>query len=213
MTLREKLGRLDRRQQAIWLALIWLLLPAIVRIWWDERTLPDIRGRWIGQPCEEVRSQDGLSRVKRSLRVEEDEWNLVIDFFGDEACTDGIFRFDVSGPYDLGPKSMEVRGATTARFDLGKMLLTPLSTDAVAAFDGARCAAGGWKIGEAQEVTEFGCLGLVPTRSSCPVEYDIVKIEDDALHLRDRSRGLCATERYPTRFAPAPLRRFEPERP
>lgn len=214
MTIRERLERLERLdapQRMIWLTLIWLLLLSILWVWWDERTLPDILGNWVGAGCEEFRSQDGVSHVKRSLHLGEGEWNLMIDFFGDTDCAHAQYGLDIRGPYDMGPKSMDTRGATTIRFDVGRTLLTPRTPDVAAQFDAAGCAGGNWQVGEAQEVTQLGCLNLVPTKEACPVEYDIVKIEDDALYLGDRSRGLCVTERYPKRFSPTPLHRFEPE--
>lgn len=209
MKLREALEGLDRRQQILWLALIWALLFSVLWLWWDERTLPDVRGRWAGEPCEEIRSGDGVSHVRRDLRLGVEDWNLSIDFYRDASCTEAMHGLDVIGLYDLGPKSMQVRGATTARFELGKVLLTPRSPDAVAAFEEAGCASGRWKPDEPQEVTQFGCRGLTPTRRECPVEYDIVKIQDGALYLGDRSEGLCDVERYPKRFAPHALRRME----
>ena len=130
---------------------------------------------------------------------------LGITFHDDAACASPLFRLDVEGPYDLGPKSMERRDATTARFDVRKSLLTPLTQGSAEAFDEANCAGGAWKVGEAQEVTQFGCLDLVPTQTACPVEYDIVKIENGKLYLGDRSRGLCVPNVYPKRFAPTPL--------
>lgn len=209
MTLRERLKGLGRTQQMMWLFFIWLLLFCFLWIWWDERTLPDIRGAWASAGCETVRSADGVSYLKRFLRVGDERRSLTIDFYVDAACEKPLLSQEIEGPYDLGPDSMEVRGATTARFDSEKMTLTPRAPETAEAFDKGRCAAGDWKVGEAQEVTELGCLGIVPTRSSCPVEYDIVKFEDGALYLGDRSQGLCVTERYPKRFSPLPLYPFK----
>ncbi|HTK60105.1 MAG TPA: hypothetical protein VL283_02770 [Candidatus Baltobacteraceae bacterium] len=209
MNLRETLRRMDPTRQAIWLVLIWLLLASVLWVWWDERSLPDLRGSWASAGCEEVKSAGGVSRVKRSMEVDETQWRLTVDFYGEEGCTNELFSVETEGPYDLGPKSMGLRGATTVRFDLDKVTLTPRAAETADAFDAAGCAAGGWKVGEGQEVSQLGCLGIFPTRSTCPTEYDVVKIAGDALYLGDRSRGLCTPERYPARFAPAPLLRVD----
>jgi hypothetical protein len=208
MKFRERLRAMDRSQQLMWLALIWLLLAAFLWIWWNERTLPDIRGRWASAGCEEIGGTQGSSRLKRTMEISETDRRLQIDFYGETGCTDELFSVMIEGPYDIGPKSMEMRDATTARFELGKLTLTPRTPEAVTAFNGAGCGDGDWKVGEGQDVSQFGCLGLVPTIDICPVEYDIVKIQDDMLFLGDRSRGMCATEVYPKSFATTPLVRI-----
>ena len=212
MKFRERLEALSSSQKKIWLVLIWLLLLSVMWIWWDERSLPDIRGVWASPGCEEVGHSGGVSHLKRSMRIDDSVRSLTIDFYGDEGCITRLFSVDIEGPYDVGPNSMETRGATTARFDLGKLTLTPREPGAAAAFDKAGCGAGGWKVGEGQEVTQQGCLDLVPTAATCPTEYDIVKIEDGRLYLGDRTQGLCVPERYPKRFSPSTLTRLEDDR-
>src|SRR5436190_1585594 len=112
MNLRARLQGMDRRRQTLLLIFTWLTLLAVLWVWWDERTLPDIRGNWASAGCEEIRSGEGISRVKRSMLIEDVTWRLKIDFFGDEACAKELFSLDIEGPYDIGPKSMTVRGAT-----------------------------------------------------------------------------------------------------
>lgn len=209
MNFRERLHRLDSRRQKLLLLLIWTALIALLWVWWDERTLPDIRGSWASAGCEIVTSNDGVSRVRRTMRIDDEERSLTIDFYGDDACTKALFSLDIAGPYDIGPKSMTMRDATTARFHLRKMTLTPSAPEAAAAFEAAGCGAGDWEVGQGQEITSQGCLGLVPTTETCPTEYDIVKIEDDRLYLGDRSRDMCVLEQYPEAFAPTPLSRGE----
>jgi len=209
MNIRERLHRLDGRRQKILLLFVWLVLVSVLWVWWDERTLPDIRGSWASAACEQIRSDEGVSRVRRSMRLDDASWRLTIDFFGDEGCATELFSLEIEGPYDIGPKSMTLLDATTARFELRKLTLTPRSSAAAAAFTAAGCGAGAWQVGEGQEVTERGCLDLTPTVESCPVEYDIVKVEGDRLYFGDRSKGMCVFERYPDAFAPDPLYRQE----
>jgi hypothetical protein len=197
----------------MWLGLVWAALFSLLWLWWDERTLPDIRGAWASAGCETVESADGRSHLTRALRVEDGRWSMSLRFHDDAACEKPIFAVEVGGPYDLGPKAMVPRDATTARFEIDAVALTPTSEAAVVAFEDALCGGGGWTLGEAKAVTESGCLGLVPTVRSCPVEYDIVKVERGRLFLGDRSRGLCVPERYPDRFAPHALERLEPRTP
>ena len=207
MNIRERLNRLDGPRQKILLLLIWATLLSVLWVWWDERTLPDIRGAWASERCETFRNADGASNLKRGLRVDEETWRMRIDFYADEDCANALFGLEVEGPYDLGPKSMTLRDATTARFDLRTITLFAMSPESAAAFEKAGCGSGGWTTGEGQVVSERGCLGLVPTIGECPVEYDIVKIEDGRLYFGDRSQGLCVPDRYPESFAPLPLTR------
>jgi hypothetical protein len=211
MSLRRILDRFDRTQQVMWLAIIWVLLGSILWVWWDERTLPDISGRWASVGCEHVSSADGESHLRRFMENASGEWRLRIGFYGDAGCAQELFSLDLEGAYDLGPKSLDVRGATLARFDIRKTTLTPQVPDAAAAFQGAGCGSGGWEVGKGQDVTQGGCLGIVPTAEQCPTEYDLVKIEDDKLYFGDRSQGVCVPDRYPTGFAPAPLRDLDSE--
>lgn len=207
MNLRERLNRMDGARQKLLLFLIWATLLSVLWVWWDERDLPDVRGAWASASCETFRNADGASNLKRTLRVDEESWRMKIVFYADEDCAKELFGLEVEGPYDLGPKSMEIRDATTARFDLRTITLFAMSPESAATFEKAGCGSGRWTVGEGQAVSERGCLGLVPTVGACPVEYDIVKIEDGRLYLGDRSQGLCVPDRYPQSFAPMPLER------
>ena len=209
MNIRERLRRLDGPRQAMLLALVWFLLAALLWVWWDERTLPDVRGRWASVGCEVVRSKDGVSRLKRDLRLDDADWRLTIRFYGDDGCTNGLFSVESAGTYDMGPKAMSPRDATQIRFDLRTLKLAPLTEEAAMRFEAGGCGDGPWKVGEGQEVATKGCLGLVPTLEACPTEYDIVKTDGETLRLGDRSAGLCAPDLYPETFSASFLRRME----
>src|SRR5688572_14604876 len=207
MNLRERLNGMDGTRQRLLLALVWATLLSVLWIWWDERTLPDIRGAWASAGCEVFGNADGSSNLKRKLRVDEEAWQMRITFYAGKDCAKELFGLEVEGPYDLGPKAMTPRDATTARFDLRSITLVASSPEYASQFEKAGCGSGAWTVGEGQAITERGCLGLAPTSGECPVEYDIVKLEDGRLFFGDRSQGLCVPDRYPDSFSPMPLER------
>lgn len=213
MNIQARLQEATPLQRLLWLGLVWAALFALLWLWWDERTLPDLRGTWASAGCETHEGDGGESHILRRLHVDDERWSLELRFHDDADCQDPMFAVDVSGPYDLGPKTMVPRDATEARFAIDSVILTPVSDAAVVAFENAVCGGGGWTLGEGKAVTDGGCLGLVPTARSCPVEYDIVKLEDGRLKFGDRSEGLCVPERYPRRYGPHALERLEPQTP
>lgn len=205
--LERRLRALEPRRQKFLLALAWILLGSVLWVWWDERTMPDLQGTWASAGCEEVpASAGGASYLKRAYVFTEDHWRLDLRFHEDSACARESFGIDVEGGYELGPKLMEPRTATEARFSIERVRLTPRHIDAAVAFGEAFCGAEPWVVGQGQDISRTGCLGI-PSVDECPMEYDIVSVRRGMLWHGDRSQGLCDPLRLPTTFGPHPVSR------
>lgn len=204
--LEGRLRALGPRRQGLLLALAWLLLGSVLWAWWDERTMPDLRGEWASAGCEETVSADGASYVKRSYVFTEGRWRLELRFHADAACAKELFSLDVEGPYALGPKLMNPRTAVESRFGIERMRLTPHDVEAAIAFGKAFCGSEPWVVGQGQDISRRGCLGI-PSIEECPTEYDIIAVRRDALWHGDRSQGLCDPSRLPSSYGPYPVKR------
>ena len=193
-----------------WILLGAFLLLAAAYIWVDEAYVPDLSGRWISGGCETLESQSGgVSRLTRDYVIGDDAWHLDLTFFDDEDCAKKSFALGVDGRYDLGAKSLEVAGATQARFSMERLKLTAYTDEMASLFRGGKCGVGPWLIGVGQDVSRNGCLQGIPSALSCPAEYDLVRRRGDELWFGDRSRSLCLPNVYPTQLGDAPVLKQE----
>lgn len=200
-----RLRALEPRRQKLLLALAWILLGSVLWVWWDERTMPNLKGTWASTGCEEVPAgAGGASYLKRTYVFTDRHWRLDLRFHDDASCATELFGIDVEGGYELGPKLMEPRTATEARFDIERVRLTPRHIEAAVAFGKAFCGAEPWVVGQGQDISGTGCLGI-PSVDECPTEYDIVSVRGDRLWHGDRSEGLCDPARPATRLGPHPV--------
>ena len=189
-----------------WLLLGLLFVAMAAYVWVDESYVPDLSGRWSSRGCESLAKPDGsLSRLTRTYVFGPDSWHLTLTFFSDADCAQKLFALDVSGQYELGRKSERVYGANEGRYSMEKLTLTPYTADMAALFSGGKCGNGPWVTGAGQDVTKTGCLEGVPSAAACPVEYDLVRRQDDALWFGDRSVSLCRPGVYPARLGSVPV--------
>lgn len=203
--LARRLRALEPRRQKLLLALSWILLGSVLWVWWDERTMPDLQGSWASAGCEEVPGGAGeASFLKRAYVFTDGHWRLDLRFHEDSSCSKESFSIDVEGAYELGPKLMEPRTATEARFDIERVRLTPRRIEAAVAFGKAFCGAEPWVVGQGQDISRTGCLGI-PSVEQCPSEYDIVSVRGDSLWHGDRSQGLCDPRLLPASFGAYPV--------
>lgn len=168
----------------------------------EALTIDDIAGRW--ETAAPV--YDEASRVFGSYVFEfhGHRWTVLFTASADAAGQQRLFSLRV-GPstYNLGKPVQGMANAVEGDFERGSLHLTAHAGALAAMFNNSGCGQGEWQIGVEREVTATGCA-FVASRSSCPMEHDIVAFDGRTLSLGDRSRSLCSLPR-PTALSRATL--------
>lgn len=164
----------------------------------DTLSPAELAGDWTSPSCEAYPDGNGgTSYLTRDFALTDARWALDVTIFGDAECSYGLFRIEIEGPYSLGGAST-VAGATEGNFGFTTNQWTPLIEDMAVVFENAGCASGEWEVGEAQDVTGTGCIGVAHPIAECPVEHDIVSVDGDALYFGQRVTNMCEESGRPT---------------
>ncbi|MEZ4300523.1 MAG: hypothetical protein R3B70_36610 [Polyangiaceae bacterium] len=161
-------------------------------------TAAEVSGRWVSGGCESYPDGNGgENHLTRDFTLTEKDWTLELVVFGDDACSYPLFSAHVEGPYSLGALSEKVEGATEGNFEFGTIEWTALDQGMADIFSQSGCGTGAWKVGEAQDVTATGCIGVAHAKSECPVDHDIVSLDGDTLFFGERVTDMCKEEGRP----------------
>jgi len=146
-------------------------------------------GRWVSASCEPAGPN---LYVKRDFTITESTWQLNVVLFNDAACAAKFVGIDVGGGYQVKQDSASVPGATEVDYLVGNHSVTPYSDPAVQTLTQGKCGSGPWAIGTKADVTQTGCTPLqIPSVATCPMEFDLNKIDGNNLYFGDRSSDLC----------------------
>ena len=161
-------------------------------------TPTQLMGTWKGMQCESAQGST-VSR-RRQFVMAETAWKIIVQVFGDTACSPEtlLFTVDFGGDYELGANSTAVPGAQETRFGFTHKLVTP--TAAGVDFLKPRCDQYAWLPGTVQDIAKNGCGKLFVSIEACPAEYDLTAIAEGTLRLGDRSRPLCTPDARPTKL-------------
>ena len=155
----------------------------------------DLAGRWTSPTCEDIGNDLYLTR---EFELSDTLWSIDFTLYADEACTVGLAQGRNEGIYNLGAESADGR---EGNFGFSKKHYTPLVADFVTAFDDAGCGSAPWELGVEQDISSTGCPATgTPPIVNCPVEYDLVKLEDDLLYFGERSGGMCDADNRTNTF-------------
>ncbi|PTL81623.1 hypothetical protein [Vitiosangium sp. GDMCC 1.1324] len=163
-------------------------------------TANDLKGRWTSAVCESMPNPDGSKTYfKRHFDLQEKQWSLKFETFGDAGCTARLFTARFEGPYTLGKDSEKVAGATEGTFSFGRHYMTAHVQPVADWFQGAQCGTGSWKVGEEQETSATGCVFLRPV-AACGLDHDVVKVEGNQLFFGQRpaDNDMCTPDKRPT---------------
>lgn len=162
----------------------------------------ELSGNWISSACEAYpNGQGGYNYLTRDFTLTDKSWTLDLDLFGDEACSYPLFSAHIEGPYTLGGLSEKVEGATEGQFGIVKNDWTAHDASMAEVFGQAGCGTGTWEVGEAQDVTKTGCIGVAHVVEECPEEFDIVAVEGDKLFFGERITDMCSEAGRPAALA------------
>jgi len=179
---------------------IIVLILVVWAVWNKTRHRPDIRGDW------EVACENS---IQRHLQLTANEWVLTQTVYADSACERQAYMLQTIGVYELGDKSAEIEGATHAEFIRRELHLTAFTLESAQVFEQNHCGNTKWETDTTTIVSHTGCVGIAPSISVCPTEYDLVKRDDGLLYFGDRSESLCERGVWPKALNPTPLRRAD----
>ena len=117
------------------------------------------------------------------------------------------WRAFFQGQYRIAGLSSAVPGAHDANLGFSIKRLTLYDDELVAQANRGACGNRAWARGREQDVSSSGCLWVVPV-STCPQEFDLVKLDDDRLFLGERpaaGQNLCGEDRRARALRSAPL--------
>lgn len=157
-----------------------------------------LAGQWVSPACEAYPDgQGGTTYLTRDFTLSETRWSLSLGVFGDAACSYPLFSAEIEGPYALGAPSADVPGATEGQFGFATNTWTARDPALADLFTQSGCGSAPWVVGEPQEVSGTGCIGVAHPVAECPEEHDVVALTDGALHFGERVTDLCAAEGRP----------------
>ncbi len=149
-------------------------------------------GKWDSTGCETYTLSTGdSSYLKRSLSYSSTDATLTTMIYNEKDCLT-LFGMSVFGAkYTLGAASATLPGASEIDYAITTRTVTPLTNNAVAALNstiGGACGSGNWTLNQSGDVAQIGCPVLgIPSRSACPKELDLVKVDGDNLSTGDRT--------------------------
>ncbi|AEG17482.1 hypothetical protein [Methanobacterium paludis] len=145
----------------------------------------DLNGKWQSQKSEPIENQNGtVLYIRREASFSDDNWEIMIRTFLDENCKHSLFNVRATGTYNLDNESKDVPGATCVDFHNTARYVTANNEPIVEMLNHATILSRGWELEVEQDVSENGCL-LVPSVADCPVEYDIIKKDENGLYFGD----------------------------
>jgi hypothetical protein len=186
----------------------------------------DLRGKWQSPEIEAMENPDGsLMYIKREAIFIDDNWDIFIRAFLDEAGENPFFTIHAKGNYILGEESENLPGAFAVDFHNRARYVTAHNKSMVNMLNDTSSFNGEWMIDMEHDVSSKGCA-LVPSVETCPVEYDVIKVQGNEIFFgdfteeqkedikkfthgenskSDDSRGICSTENRPGQLIKFPL--------
>ena len=173
-------------------------------------TAISLAGIWESERCL-VQERNGMRTSSRSTFVFLDtEWALEFTQYSDEACTKPSLRVFFQGRYRIARPSSAVSGAHDADFGFSMKRLTLYDDGLLAQANQGACGKRTWARAREEDVSSTGCLWVAPV-STCPQEFDLVKVVGDQLFLGERpaaGQDLCREDRRARALRSLPLVRL-----
>jgi len=190
----------------------------------------DLKGNWHSPVIETIENPDGsVMYIKREAIFVDDNWDIFIRAFLDEEGKKAFFTIHAKGNYILGEESSYLTGAATVDFNNRARYVTPHHKSLVDMLNEASPFDEDWILDIEHDVSIKGCL-LVPSIETCPVEYDVVKIQEEKIYFGDftaeqkedinklthgnqnpseGSNGICSTDNRPRQLIKYPMIKTE----
>jgi Adenomatosis polyposis coli down-regulated 1 len=145
----------------------------------------DLEGNWLSPEIETIKNPDGsVMYIKREAIFIDDNWDIFIRAFLDEMGEKPFFTIHAKGNYILAAESFELSGAVNVDFNNRARYVTAHQQSMVDMLNETNSFDGEWIIDLEHDVSLNGCV-LVPSIETCPVEYDVIKIQDNKIYFGD----------------------------
>jgi hypothetical protein len=186
----------------------------------------DLKGNWQSPVIETIENPDGsVMFIKREAVFVDDNWDIFIRAFLDEDGQKPFFTIHAKGNYILGQESLNLPGAVYVDFHNRARYVTAHQNSLVDMLNETSPFDGEWMLDLEHDVSSKGCV-LVPSIETCPVEYDIIKIQGNKIFFGDfteeqkedikkftqgeqnpskGSEGICSTENRPGQLIKYPM--------
>ncbi len=186
----------------------------------------DLKGKWHSPVIETIENPDGsVMYIEREAIFIDDNWDIFIRSFLDEEGKVPFFTIHAKGNYTLGDESPDLEGAVHVDFNNRARYVTAHMQSLVDMLNETSPFDGEWMIDLEHDVSSKGCV-LVPSVETCPVEYDVIKIQGNEIYFGDfteeqkedikkfthgdmnpseGSVGICSTENRPRQLIKYPL--------
>lgn len=167
--------------------------------------IPVISGKFASDACVAQPQADGTtSYTKTAYTFTPTTWAMDVDSFGDEACATPLGTLHADGPYTVSGPSTKVPGAFDADLVFQHRTITPHHEGYIALMQSMSCGKAPYAVDQAQDVLTTGCPEMgVPSLADCPREYDLVKVEGNALTFgkRPADNNICTVEKRPSELS------------
>ena len=145
----------------------------------------DLKGNWQSPVMETIKNPDGsVMFIKREAIFIDDNWDIFIRSFLDEKGKIPFFTIHAKGNYILGRESPDLPGAVDVDFNNRGRYITAHYRSLVDMLNETSPFDGEWMLDLEHDVSSKGCI-LVPSIETCPVEYDIIKIQGNEIYFGD----------------------------
>lgn len=144
----------------------------------------DLKGKWQSTKIETIENPDGsVMHIKREALFVDDNWDIFIMAFLDDEGKIPLFTIHAKGSYILGEESADLTGAVVVDFN-NKARYVTLHHQSILDMLNETTIEEDWILDQEYDVSSKGCL-LVPSIKTCPVEYDVVKIQENKIYFGD----------------------------
>lgn len=145
----------------------------------------DLKGNWHSPVIETIENPDGsVMYIRREAVFVDDNWDIFIRAFLNEDGKKPFFTIHAKGNYIIGEESDNLNGAVTVDFNNRARYITAHQKALVDMLNETGPFDEDWILNLERDVSTKGCI-LVPSIETCPVEYDVVKIQEEKLYFGD----------------------------
>lgn len=186
----------------------------------------DLKGNWQSPTIETIENPDGsFMFIKREAVFIDDNWDIFIRAFLDEEGKTPFFTIHAKGNFILGEESRDLPGAVSVDFHNRSRHVTAHQRSLVDMLNETSPFDAEWMLDLEHDVSSKGCI-LVPSIETCPVEFDVIKIDGNEIYFgdftaeqkedikkftqgdqtpSDGSGGICSTDNRPRQLIKYPM--------
>jgi len=182
---------------------IFVLITMVIMLilgwsfWKKAQLRPSIQGSYSTACMQEKSSLGQTASIKKSYTFSQGEWTLIEQFFSDESCMKKTITRTTKGVYELGDPSQKIQGANHIEMGFASIFLQPHTLDSAQALEQLQCTRSAWQVDTEQEIGKNGCGNLAKNISNCPMEFTLVKKENNTLTFGDDTKHYCTRYDWP----------------